>query len=140
MLGFLSNATYTESLGFQQLISGYGWLVRKGQSYVGKSPELTYESGGFTMEKAPRTAVGIMKDYTMVLLEIDGEEDINAGPDLFEFAELMVSYGVESAINIDGGGSSTVVYDGDVIDEPTCNEICEREVASITCVRPTVSI
>ncbi len=44
----------------------------------------------------------------MVLFEIDGE-DINAGPDLFEFAELMVSYGVESAINIDGDGSFTVV-------------------------------
>ena len=60
------------------------------------------------------------------------------GPDLFELAELLVSLGVEGAINIDGGGSSVSVFNGTVVDSPTCNdtpEVCEREVASITCVR-----
>jgi exopolysaccharide biosynthesis protein len=74
----------------------------------------------------------------MVLLEIDGEEDINYGPDLFETAELMVGLGVESALNIDGGGSSVSVKNGKVISAPTCNdtpEICERAVANIACVR-----
>jgi N-acetylglucosamine-1-phosphodiester alpha-N-acetylglucosaminidase len=74
----------------------------------------------------------------MILLEIDGEEDILYGPDLFETAELLVSLGVEGAINIDGGGSSVSVYNGKVIDYPTCSdtsEMCERHVASFACVK-----
>lgn len=135
--GFI-NSTTISSLSFSQLITGWGWLVRDGVSYVQTSQDLTYQTGGFTLEKAPRTAVGIFANGTMALLEVDGEEDIDYGPDLFEMAELLVSLGVKSAINIDGGGSSVSVYNGKVISQPTCNdtpEICERAVASIACVR-----
>ncbi len=82
--------------------------------------------------------VSIMWILRKILLEIDGEEDIKAGPDLFETAELLVSLQVESAINIDGGGSSVSVKEGKVISQPTCNDtpiICERVVASIACAR-----
>ena len=74
----------------------------------------------------------------MILLQIDGEEDILAGPDLNETAELLIGLGVESAINIDGGGSSVSVADGTIVDYPTCNdtsEKCERNVASFACVK-----
>lgn len=127
-----------QSTSFSQLITGIGWLVRRGASNVRESQDLTFEEGGFTLEKAPRTAVGVFANGTMLLLEVDGEEDINAGPDLFEMAELLVMLGVESAINIDGGGSSVSVQYGTVISQPTCKdtaEICERAVASIACVR-----
>lgn len=135
--GFIDSQTIS-SKGFSQLITGWGWLVRHGASNVNVSQDLTYQPGGFTLEKAPRTALGVFKNGTMALLEVDGEEDINYGPDLFEMAELMVSLGVESAINIDGGGSSVSVSEGKVISVPTCNdtpEVCERAVASIACVR-----
>uniref|UniRef100_A0A914DSK5 Phosphodiester glycosidase domain-containing protein n=1 Tax=Acrobeloides nanus TaxID=290746 RepID=A0A914DSK5_9BILA len=133
-IGFLDAKIYSTH-HFTQLITGVGWIVRKGQSYVNKSQDL---SGGFITEKAPRTSVGIFKDGSMALVEIDGEEDIKSGPDLFEIAELLVQLGVDSAINIDGGGSSVSVKNGAVISKPTCHdtpEICERAVASITCVR-----
>ena len=71
------------------------------------------------------------------ILEVDGEEDIEYGPDLFEFAELLVGLGVTSAVNIDGGGSSVSVYKGEVVSVPTCDDtptVCEREVQSIACV------
>lgn len=135
--GFLDYNTISSGI-FSQLITGWGWLVRNGMSYVNSSQDLTFSPGGFTLEKAPRTAVGIFKNGSMALLEIDGEEDIYAGPDLFEMAELFVSFGIESAINIDGGGSSVSVNKGNVISTPTCNdtpEVCERAVASIACVR-----
>lgn len=48
----------------------------------------------------------------MVSLVIDGEEDVLEGPDLFEIAEILVMLGVESAVNIDGGGSSVATYQG----------------------------
>lgn len=135
--GFVDSDTIASNK-FTQLITGWGWLVRNGMSYVNASQDLTYKPGGFTMEKAPRTAVGVFKNGTMALLEVDGEEDINYGPDLFEMAELFASVGIDTAINIDGGGSSVSVSRGQVISLPTCNdtpEICERAVASIACVR-----
>ena len=135
--GFLNQTTVNTS-SFSQLITGWGWLVRNGISNVRASQDLSFGPDGFTYEKAPRTAVGAFANGTMILLQIDGEEDINAGPDLFETAELLVKLGVESAINIDGGGSSTSVYEGQVVDQPTCHDtpiICERAVASIACVK-----
>ena len=135
--GFLDADVISQS-NFSNLITGWGWLVRKGESFVAKSADLSFQPGGFTYQKAPRTSIGHFKNGTMILLEIDGEEDIEAGPDLFEVAELLVSLGVESAVNIDGGGSSVAVYKGEVIDKPTCKDtpvVCERAVASIACVK-----
>lgn len=137
LTGFL-DSTVIQSKNITQLITGWGWLVRNSTSNVQLSQDLSFEPGGFTYEKAPRTAVGYTKSGQMCLLEIDGEEDILAGPDLFEVAELAVSLGVESMVNIDGGGSSVSVLNGKYIDAPTCNDTpvtCERAVASITCVR-----
>jgi N-acetylglucosamine-1-phosphodiester alpha-N-acetylglucosaminidase len=139
MTGFFDQDT-VNTTSFSQLITGYGWLVRNGVSNVLLSQDLGGfdSSTSFVNEKAPRTAVGVFKNGTMLLLEIDGEEDIYAGPDLFEMAELFVTLGVESAVNLDGGGSSVSVYEGTVIDYPTCNdtpEWCERAVANIACVK-----
>lgn len=132
------NADLFQKESFSQLITGWGWLVRNGVNYVNASQDLSYSPGGFTLEKAPRTAVGFFKNGTMVLMEVDGEEDIEYGPDLFETAELLVNLGVDAAVNIDGGGSSVSVKNGKVISAPTCKdtpEICERAVANIACVR-----
>ena len=134
--GFIDDYSYTQ-INFTHLISGYGWLVRNGASYVTSSEDLDLSSN-FVIEKAPRTSVGHFNNGTMFLFEVDGEEDIDYGPDLFEMAELLVELGAESAVNIDGGGSSVSVYDGEVISEPTCDDtstICERRVQSFTCVR-----
>lgn len=137
--GYMSQSTI-DTTSYTQLITGYGWLVRNGKSNVAESQDLSGfdDPNGFVNEKAPRTAVGVFSNGTMVLLEVDGEEDIKAGPDLFEMAELLVSMGVESAVNIDGGGSSVSVYEGQIVDVPTCNdtpEVCERAVANIACVK-----
>lgn len=137
--GYMSQSTI-DTTSYTQLITGYGWLVRNGKSNVATSQDLGGfdDPNGFVNEKAPRTAVGVYGNGTMVLLEVDGEEDIKAGPDLFEMAELLISMGVESAVNIDGGGSSVSVYEGKIIDVPTCNdtpEMCERAVANIACVK-----
>jgi N-acetylglucosamine-1-phosphodiester alpha-N-acetylglucosaminidase len=135
-MGFPDTTVYS-AYNFKQLMTGCGWLVRNGSSNVESSPDLDYEST-FTTEKAPRTAIGAYRNGTMLLLEVDGEEDINAGPDLFEMTEILINLKVDSAVNIDGGGSSVSVKNGKVISAPTCNdtpEICERAVASITCVR-----
>jgi N-acetylglucosamine-1-phosphodiester alpha-N-acetylglucosaminidase len=134
--GFVDDDLFSNQ-NITELMSGSGWLVRHGISYVSQSADLDVSSS-FVTEKAPRTAVGLFLNGSMALVEVDGEEDISYGPDLFEFAELLVELGLDTAINIDGGGSSVSVSDGSVISQPTCNDnstVCEREVQSITCVR-----
>lgn len=135
--------TTIDSIQWTQLMTGNGWVVRNGQSYVNQSSDLGGGTSGFCTEKAPRTAVGVLNNGSMILLEIDGEEDINYGPSLHELAELLVNLNVTSAVNIDGGGSSTAVYEGKVIDYPTCNDTpteCQRQVVTITCVRKELII
>jgi N-acetylglucosamine-1-phosphodiester alpha-N-acetylglucosaminidase len=137
IVGFLDSNTIANNQ-FKTLLTGWGWLVRNGVNNINSSQDFSSSSTSFIDEKAPRTTVGLFKNGSMILLQIDGEEDILAGPDLNEAAELLISLGVESAINIDGGGSSVSVYNGDVVDYPTCNdtsEKCERNVASFACVK-----
>uniref|UniRef100_A0A6B2LEU8 Phosphodiester glycosidase domain-containing protein n=1 Tax=Arcella intermedia TaxID=1963864 RepID=A0A6B2LEU8_9EUKA len=135
--GFIDFSTVAK-LPFAQLITGWGWIVRNGASFVKSSQDLTFKPGGFALEKAPRTSLGVFLNGSLALLQVDGEEDIKAGPDLFELAELFVSVGIHSAVNLDGGGSSVSVFEGKVVNSPTCHDtpqICERAVASITCVK-----
>jgi hypothetical protein len=147
ILGMLNENTLTK-LKFHDIISGNGWLVRNGMSYVNTTTDIGQPAINhtFVTEKAPRTAVGILKkganvdgdDYIMALLQVDGVEDLNLGPDLFEFAELAVELGFESLINIDGGGSSVSIHNGEVISRPTCDDtgrVCERRDANIACVK-----
>ena len=60
-------------------------------------------------EVAPRTAIGISKDKkTVHLITVDGRTSASAGMNLSQFADYLVSLGIERAINLDGGGSTTM--------------------------------
>lgn len=62
-------------------------------------------------ERNPRTAAGIARDgKLLILLAVDGREYQNAGMTLRELAETMLALGARDAINLDGGGSTTLVY------------------------------
>lgn len=137
VVGYVDNATI-ENFGIKNLISGNCWLVRNGKNTVDQSH--TVEKGcslSFIQLIAPRTSVGVHKDGSLILMQVDGIE-VTSGMNLYQFADLLVSVGAWSAINIDGGGSSTSYYNGKVINTPHCTDnttVCEREVASITCVK-----
>ncbi len=60
-------------------------------------------------ETAPRTAIGISKDKkTIHLITVDGRISSSAGMNLSQFADYLVSLGIDRAINLDGGGSTTM--------------------------------
>ena len=62
----------------------------------------------------------------------DGRTDESEGLSLYELATFMESLGVKAAYNLDGGGSSTMYFNGKVINNPTTNgKIKEREVSDI---------
>lgn len=86
VFGYLNSSSY-KAFDFTSLVSGQGWLVRNGRSYVKESREYS-PTDTFYTEKAPRTAMGVSKEGHLIMLVVDGIESTNAGPDLFEMTEV----------------------------------------------------
>lgn len=83
-------------------VSGREYLVRDGVPYITPRPTSTYQTH-------PRTAIGLTADGRVVLATVDGRRpDESLGVTLDELAAFLVSKGVVNAINLDGGGSSTM--------------------------------
>lgn len=67
----------------------------------------------------PRTAVGVVDDNHVVLVVVDGRSPgYSAGVTMTGLADLMVGLGARTAYNIDGGGSSTMVFGGELVNDP----------------------
>jgi exopolysaccharide biosynthesis protein len=67
----------------------------------------------------PRTAIGVIDDNHLVFVVVDGRSaGYSRGVTMTELADIMVSLGAETAYNIDGGGSSTMVFDGSLVNDP----------------------
>ena len=68
----------------------------------------------------PRTAIGVIDDNHLVFVVVDGrQEGYSRGMTLSELAQFMLDLGAETAYNLDGGGSSTMVFNGTVITSPS---------------------
>lgn len=78
--------------------------------------------------RAPRTAVGITTHGKLIFVTVDGRSRRNTGMTLAELARLMVSLGAGEAMNLDGGGSATMVVGGRTVNEPS--DGAERPVGS----------
>ncbi|NOU92170.1 phosphodiester glycosidase family protein [Paenibacillus sp. LMG 31456] len=70
--------------------------------------------------RAPRTIVGNFKNDQLLFMVTDGyDERGNSGATLAELQEKLLQLGVKDAYNLDGGGSSSLIYDGQVINHPS---------------------
>ena len=103
-------------------------LVENGEIAVGKNQEV-----GQAMASNPRTAIGIIDENHYIIVVSDGRTSESEGLSLYQLAEVMKSYGAKTAYNLDGGGSSTLYFNGHVINKPTTggNKISERAVSDI---------
>jgi len=119
---------------WQQVIHAVGGgprLLRAGQ-FVGGEGFLP----SFTDRRHPRTALGVLEDGRIVLLVVDGRQPTHSlGMTLFELAVALRRLGAVEAINLDGGGSSTLVVGGRVVNLPS-DETGERPVADALVVVP----
>ena len=88
---------------------------------------------GKAMEDNPRTAIGMIEPGHYVLIVSDGRTKASEGLTLLELAEFMQALGVQVGYNLDGGGSSTMVFMGEVVNNPTTSgkKITERSVSDI---------
>jgi exopolysaccharide biosynthesis protein len=102
-------------------------LVENGEVTVSKNEEV-----GQAMASNPRTAIGIIDDLHYVLIVSDGRTDESEGLSLFELGTFMQSIGVKTGYNLDGGGSSTMWFNGKIVNYPTTNgSFKERSVSDI---------
>lgn len=81
----------------------------------------------------PRTAIGILGDLHYVFVVSDGRTQESAGLSLYQLADFMDRLGAYKAYNLDGGGSSTMIFNGNIINVPTNTgrTIEERSVSDI---------
>ena len=111
-------------------------LVENGEVAVTSTPSSRSDRAwgwGSTEASNPRTAIGILGSLHYLFVVSDGRTDSSEGLTLPELAEFMQSMGVTTAYNLDGGGSSTMVFQGEVINRPTTTGavINERSVSDI---------
>lgn len=121
-------ADFLQKNGAYQVFSFGPALVADGEISVTKDQEV-----GKAMASNPRTAIGTIDDLHYVFVVSDGRTDDSEGLSLYELAKFMQSLGVKTAYNLDGGGSSTMVFNGEVVNNPTTSgkKVKERSVSDI---------
>lgn len=117
--------------GVVQTVSFGPVLVESGSIAVGENEEVKQ-----SMSSNPRTAIGIIDDCHYVFVVSDGRTDESAGLSLYQLAGVMKELGCKTAYNLDGGGSSTMYFNGKIVNNPTGGraghgEGSERSVSDI---------
>ena len=103
-------------------------LVENGKISVSQNEEV-----GKAMASNPRTAIAITEDNKYLFIVSDGRTDESDGLSLYELATFAASLGAKTVYNLDGGGSSTMYFNGNMVNNPTTNgwDISERGVSDI---------
>ncbi len=87
-------------------------------------------TGGSNTDIHPRTAAGFNADSTVLyLMTVDGRQSSSRGMSYREIADFMKGLGAQDVINLDGGGSTTMVVRGEIENSPS-DVAGERSVAS----------
>lgn len=108
--------------GAMQVFSFGPVLLNNSEISVGENEEV-----GMAMASNPRTAVGYLGNNHYVFVVSDGRTSESAGLSLYELASFMKEIGVVDGYNLDGGGSSTMVFKGEIINNPTTNGHSNQE-------------
>jgi len=121
----------------KEVVGGFTRIVHDGANYALRGYAEEGGSSTFATDRHPRTAVGFNQDSTrLMLVVVDGrQQDLSIGMNLIELADFMISQGCHEAVNLDGGGSSTMVIRDQVVNSPS--DGWERYVANALLVIST---
>ena len=107
--------------------NGVSQLVKDGKINITWEQERANKS--FAEMRHPRTAVAKLKDGKFLMITVDGRQPgVSVGMTLQELADYILSLGATDAMNLDGGGSTTMFFDGKVVNTPSDKE-GERKVS-----------
>lgn len=103
-------------------------LVENGKVMVSVDQEVRYSK-----VSNPRTAIGMIDKLHYICVVSDGRTNESKGLSLYELANFMKELGADTAYNLDGGGSSSMVFIGKIINKPTFDgeNIVERRISDI---------
>ena len=91
----------------------------------------------FGLWRHPRTLAGVRPDGTLLLVVVDGRDpDVSVGASFADSAAILRSLGAVDGVNLDGGGSSTMVVGDDVVNRPT-DATGERPVGDAVVITPS---
>ncbi|MDO4543701.1 MAG: phosphodiester glycosidase family protein [Clostridia bacterium] len=109
-----ADATALLEAGAVHIFSFGPGLIQDGEITVTSDSEVDQAK-----QSNPRTAIGIIEPLHYVFVVSDGRTDESAGLTLIQLAQVMSELGCQTAYNLDGGGSSTMWFMGEVINNPT---------------------
>jgi exopolysaccharide biosynthesis protein len=104
----------------EDIVGGVPQLVKNGKVDVTWEKEKSSKS--FFETRHPRTAVAKLKDGKFLMITVDGRSESSGGIGLNDLAAYLVELGATDAMNLDGGGSTTMYLDGKVVNHPSDKE------------------
>jgi hypothetical protein len=105
----------------EDIVAGVPQLIKNGKIDITWEQEKAAKA--FVENRHPRTAVAKLKDGKFLMLTVDGRQPgVSVGMNLQELAEYLLSLGAVEAMNLDGGGSTTMYLDGKVVNTPSDKE------------------
>lgn len=102
------------------VVGGVPQLIKNGKIEITWEQEKSSKS--FVETRHPRTAIAKLKDGRALLVTVDGRSEASGGISLQELAEMLLEMGASEAMNLDGGGSTTMFLDGKVVNKPSDKE------------------
>ena len=122
-----TTAEELKAAGAWQVLSFGPTLVSDGELAVSAGDEVDQSMGS-----NPRTAIGMVSPLHYLVVVSDGRTGDNDGLSLNQLAQVFVDNGATFAYNLDGGGSTTLYFQGEVLNNPTSgNRDGERQVSDI---------
>ncbi len=108
-------------MGAWQLFSFGPALIKDGKDVSGTS--VTAIGSDVVKNSNPRTAIGLIDDLHYLFIIVDGRnKGVNRGVTCSELAQIGMNLGAKYLYNLDGGGSSTLYFNGEVINRPCRHE------------------
>lgn len=117
--------------GATQVYSFGPGLISEGEILVDENDEV-----GRAMASNPRTALAQVGPLHYLFVVADGRTEESEGLSLYELAQFLKTLGATTAYNLDGGGSSAMIYQGQVVNHPTSTgrRSSERSVSDIVAI------
>ncbi|NEB09279.1 sporulation domain-containing protein [Streptomyces coelicoflavus] len=123
------------------VLNGAPELVRDGRLHVTPATDGLVHPGdpsfyyGWVHKRNPRTLAGTTADGRIVIVTADGRDAEALGLSIRESAAVAMALGLRNAVNLDGGGSTTLVVGGDVVNDPS-DAAGERPVGDALLILP----
>ena len=127
------NYSFSEFWNVKEAIHAGPVLIKNSEINVTSEQELFFNTPVDGVQ--PRTAIGYKKNGDVIMMVVDGRQVDSRGAYLKELALLMRQFDCKEALNLDGGGSSALVVNGKLINNPIGLRI-EREVMSFIVAVP----